>query len=90
MERLVRLSLSLICLAVVVAGLALGQSYTASIRGTVTDASGAAVPGAKVTVTESERNIPRTTVTDEAGRYVVTALPPGKYTLSVEASGFKK
>jgi hypothetical protein len=79
-----------LCLAALAAGLLLGQSYTASIRGTVTDATGAAVPGAKVTVTEAERNIPRSTVTDEAGRYFVTALPPGRYTLSIEASGFKR
>jgi hypothetical protein len=58
----------LACLAALAALLSLGQSYTASIRGTVTDATGAAVPGAKVVATEAERNIPRTTVTDEAGR----------------------
>lgn len=80
----------LLCLLAMAAGLILGQSYTASIRGTVTDATGAAVPGAKVTVTEAERNIPRSTVTDEAGRYFFTALPPGRYTLSIEASGFKR
>lgn len=89
MRKSVR-AVGLFLLTVVVAGHVLGQSYTASIRGTVTDATGAAVPGAKVTITEAERNIPRTTVTDEAGRYVVTALPPGKYTLTVEASGFKR
>lgn len=82
--------LLLLCLLALAGGLLLGQSYTASIRGTVTDATGAAVPGAKITVTEAERNIPRSTVTDEAGRYFVTALPPGRYTLSIEASGFKR
>ncbi len=66
------------------------SSYTASARGTVTDPSGAAVPGAKVVLTESDRNIPHAVNTDEAGRYFLTALPPGKYALSVEASGFKK
>jgi hypothetical protein len=68
----------------------LAQSFTATVRGVVTDGSGAAVPGAKVTVTEAGRNIPRTAATDDAGRYVVTALPPTGYTLTVEAPGFKK
>lgn len=66
------------------------QSFTASIRGVVTDGSGAAVPGAKVTLTEADRSISHTVATDEAGRYSATALPPGPYLLTVEASGFKK
>jgi hypothetical protein len=69
---------------------ALRQSFTAGLRGTVTDATGAAVPGAAVTVTEADRNVRHNTVTDESGRYVVTALPPGNYTLTVEAKGFRK
>jgi hypothetical protein len=67
-----------------------GQSYTASIRGIVTDSSKSAVPEARVTVTETARNTSQTAITDSAGRYVVTALPPGQYTLSVEAQGFNK
>ncbi len=66
------------------------QSFTAAIRGTVTDSTGAAVPGAKVTITEAERNVPHPATTDAAGRYVVTALPPGGYNMSVESPGFKK
>lgn len=66
------------------------QSFTASLRGTVTDGSGAAVPAAKVTLTEADRNVPHPVTTDEAGRYSATALPPGPYLLTVEASGFKK
>lgn len=69
---------------------AMAQSFTATVRGTVTDSTGAAVPAAKVTVTEADRSVPHSAITDEAGRYVVTALPPGGYTLAVEASGFKK
>ena len=56
----------------------------------VTDRSGAAIAGAKIAITETERNVPHAVVTDEAGRYAVTALPPGSYTLTVEAPGFKK
>jgi uncharacterized surface anchored protein len=66
------------------------QSYTASIRGVVTDASQAALPGAKVTVTDVRRNTQQSTVADTAGRYVITALPPGNYRLGVEATGFNK
>jgi hypothetical protein len=70
---------------------AFGQSsYTASARGTVTDPSGSAIPGARVVLTEVDRNIPRTVTTDEGGRYFFTALPPANYGLTVEAKGFKK
>lgn len=72
------------------AGTLCAQSFTAGLRGTVTDATGGAVPGAKVVVLEADRNVPHNTVTDEAGRYVVTALRPGNYTLAVEAKGFRK
>jgi hypothetical protein len=66
------------------------QSFTASVRGNVTDQSSAAVPSAKVTVTDADRGTVFNTVADEAGRYVVTALPPGTYVLTVEAPGFKR
>ncbi len=85
-----KLALGVVSLLLVAAAIGWGQSYTAAVRGIVTDASGAAVPGAKVTVTEVERNVPHATTTDEAGRYFVTALPPGSYSLTVEASGFRK
>ena len=66
------------------------SSFTATVRGVVTDSSGASVPGARVTVTEAERNVPHTGVSDNDGRYFIPALPPGSYTLSAEAQGFKK
>src|SRR3954447_256221 len=70
---------------------AFGQSsFTAAVRGLVTDKSGAAIVGAKVTVNESDRNVPHAAMSDEAGRYAVTALPPGSYTMTVESPGFKK
>ena len=82
--------ISLLCMALAVSGVAWAQSsYTAAMRGVVTDASGGAIPGATVTLTESDRNIPHTVITDEAGRYVITALPPGRYTFSAELTGFK-
>src|SRR5688572_20244109 len=66
------------------------QSYTASVRGQVNDASGGSVPGARVVITEADRGVEHATFSDNQGRFVVTALPPGSYTLTVEAVGFKK
>src|SRR5437667_7703034 len=83
-------AISLLSIALAVSGVAWAQSsYTAAVRGVVTDVSGGAIPGATVTVTESDRNVPHTVATDDAGRYIVTALPPGQYTLGVELSGFR-
>ena len=66
------------------------SSFTAAVRGVVSDATGAAVPGARVIVTEAERNVQHVSTTDEAGRYVLTALQPGSYRMVVEAQGFKR
>ncbi|MCL6508973.1 MAG: TonB-dependent receptor, partial [Bryobacteraceae bacterium] len=77
-------------LALFIASAAAAQTFTAALRGTVTDPSGAAIPGAKVVITEVERNIDRETTTDAEGRYAFFALPPGRYSLSVEAGGFRK
>src|SRR3989442_1404507 len=64
-------------------------TYTAELRGTVTDASGALVPGATVTATNDETKVLQTRKTDEAGRYLFNALPPASYTIRVETSRFK-
>jgi Carboxypeptidase regulatory-like domain len=67
-----------------------GQQETATILGTVTDGTGAIVPGASVTVTNVQTNISLTTQTDARGAYVVPSLKPGEYSLTVEISGFQK
>lgn len=77
-------------LLLVLTGLALGQSFTAAVRGVVTDPTSSAVPNAKVVFTEVARNVQHTAVTDSQGRYQLNALPPGQYTMTVEAQGFKK
>src|SRR5208337_5414593 len=77
-------------LTFIVPALVLGQSYTASVRGTITDPSQAGVPSATVTLTEVEQNVKHTTATDTAGRYAMPSIPPGQYILVVEAPGFKK
>ncbi len=61
---------------------------TASIQGTVTDASGAAVAGAKVSVKSQALGIERTTQTNSSGDYEVPALPPGTYSVEVQMRGF--
>lgn len=61
---------------------------TAKVLGTVTDPSGAAVVGAKVTVKNSARGIERTAQTNGTGAYEVDALPPGTYDVQVEMNGF--
>jgi hypothetical protein len=69
---------------------ALFAQDAASITGTVTDPTGAAVPNAQVTVSSPERGIKRTTTSNGEGDYLVSALPPGVYNLTITASGFKK
>ena len=69
--------------------LAWAQSDSGSISGFVRDPSGAVVPNARVTVTNSS-GIERSTATNESGYYTITNLPPGMYTLRVEARGFKR
>jgi hypothetical protein len=64
------------------------QEVTASITGTVTDPSGAAVSGAKVTTTSSERGITYTATTNDSGLYRLSDLPAGTYDLKVEKQGF--
>ena len=63
---------------------------TASIKGTVTDASGAAVAGAKITIKNSSLGIERMTETSSSGDYEVPALPPGTYSVEVSKDGFQK
>ena len=66
----------------------LGQS-TAALQGTITDASGAVVPGAKIVVRSQDTGEERTVESDSAGVYVVSALPVGTYRVNVTASGMQ-
>ncbi len=69
---------------------AAAQQATALITGSVKDPTGAVVPGAKVTVTNSGTNVSRSTTTNKDGDYLVTLLPIGTYQLTVEQHGFEK
>lgn len=81
--------LSLLLLPVFISSPAFGQAF-GTISGTITDQSDAVVPGAKVTITESDTGFSRNAVADSNGYYVVPNLRPTKYNLSVLATGFKK
>jgi len=69
---------------------ALAQQETATISGTITDATGASVPNAVVIVTNVQTGISVRTEATEAGTYVVPSLRPGDYSIAVESKGFQK
>lgn len=70
------------------ATLAHGQTITGSVNGTVTDASGAALPGAKVTATNVQTNVSQSTDTSSSGVYTIRFLQVGQYKVTVESNGF--
>ena len=78
----------LVCL---LSGLLLGQSEigSATLNGTITDPTGAAVPNAKVTVVNSSTGLTRSIQTNDAGLFTFVQLPVGSYDLSTEVNGFK-
>ncbi len=71
-------------------GLSPAHAQEATLLGTVTDASGAVVPGATVTVVNMETNVSTKAVPNDVGQYVAPNLPPGRYEIRAEATGFKK
>jgi carboxypeptidase family protein len=80
------------CLGIGIAFLphtAAAQAVYGSVYGTVTDASGAAIPGATVTVTDEAKGTSVTAKTNESGGYSVEHMIPDLYTVKVEATGFK-
>ncbi|MGB8459748.1 MAG: carboxypeptidase-like regulatory domain-containing protein [Candidatus Acidiferrum sp.] len=66
------------------------QTGTTSLRGVVSDRSGAIVANAAVTLTNISQGLKRETATNNAGEYQFLALPPGTYALTVELAGFRK
>ena len=70
-------------------GISWGQ-VTASLTGTVKDASGAVIPDATVTVKHVETGLTRTTQTDAGGNYSILSLPVGEYEVTTEKSGFNQ
>ena len=83
--------------AVIVLGLILamsaaqvmGQAVNGAFLGTITDSTGAAVSGAKVTITEQNQNVSRSATTNDSGFYSFPDVPPGVYKVTAEKTGFK-
>ena len=81
----------LVVIVALTAGFLVAQEITGDIRGIVKDSSGAAISGAAVQVTNTDRNaVLREIKTGADGSYVATSLPVGHYEIVVEATGFKK
>ena len=85
-----RIAIAGACLLLFCVSSAHGQVTTADVVGTVTDASGAVVPGATVTITNTGTNVSQSTTTSGSGDYIFNLLQVGSYSLKVEAKGFKR
>src|SRR5262245_8254132 len=78
----------LLLLLIPVAGFS--QAANGRITGTITDASGAVIPGVTVEVTNAQTGVAFSTISTETGDYSAPNLPPGSYSISASLSGFKK
>ncbi len=88
-RRLCALAAVMLAAAVLAVPAARAQVLYGSIVGNVTDSSGAAVPGATVTIQQSETRLKRELVTDASGAYHFTAVPTGTYSVKVTMDGFR-
>ena len=92
-EKLVRRALALsilLCSCLLITSItAVAQNSGGAIKGTVSDPTGAIVPGATVTATNVASGVETKRQTTDAGLYVITPLPPGTYRLTVAVTGFQ-
>ena len=84
-----RAGIALLAIVVLVFLPVCARAQTASITGTVKDATGAVVPQTTITAQNVATNAPRTVATDESGIYRITNLAPGTYDVRIEKPGFK-
>src|SRR2546425_13257152 len=82
--------LFLVAASLLIAGPLYAQLGTGNISGTVFDQSGAVLPGANITVTNTGTGFMRQTISSETGDYRLSGLQPGTYELAVEFSGFSR
>ena len=76
--------------AIVLPAVLFGQAYFGTVGGTLTDATGAVVEGAKVVLTDQQKGFSFNTTSDSSGRYLFRSVPPGLYSVSADAKGFEK
>jgi len=79
----------LVAILLVTPVMTFGQAYFGTVSGELTDATGAVLQGAKVTLTDQDKGYTFTATSDNNGRYLFTAIPPGLYTVSAEMKGFQ-
>ncbi|PYP89072.1 MAG: hypothetical protein DMG65_14275 [Candidatus Angelobacter sp. Gp1-AA117] len=84
-----RLVLHAIVSIFLMVNLALGQTITASLHGRASDASGAVLPNATITATNTETGLVRSTTADDSGQYNISSLPAGNYKVEVQAGTFQ-
>jgi hypothetical protein len=83
--------LLLLCFVLLIPSAGFAQAnFTAQLRGSVQDSSGAVVPSATVIITNEATGVATTVTSDGAGRYIFMDLQPASYTINVEATGFSK
>src|SRR5882672_11526730 len=85
-----KLVLILVLLGVLCSGVLLAQRDLGTITGTITDSQGAVVPGAKVTITEDATGLSYEVQSGSEGEYIRPLLKPGTYTVTAEATGFRR
>lgn len=83
------LAVAALAIFIMMSGIAVAQSSDAEIAGLVKDPSGAPIPNAAVTLVNQDTGFTRNTTTGNDGRYRFVAIPTGRYSIKVEASGFK-
>ena len=83
-------SLAIVLTILLSAGDAEGQSYQGSLRGEMKDGGGQVLAGVTLTITNEETNVPRSTVTNDAGEYFFELVDPGRYRVLATLDGFKK
>src|SRR2546425_127687 len=88
-KRLISCFLLAVPVLVLIVVSSAAQEFRGSVTGRVVDPSGAAVPGAQVTITNTATNVPNSVTTNEDGVYTVLYLADGRYTVIAEKKGFK-
>src|SRR5580700_4410221 len=84
-----QLSTLILALPVLAVSLWAQGETTSAIAGLVSDPTGAAIPGAKVTITSTDTGLTRSVLTDDAGRFNFPQLQPGPYSVKVDAERFE-